>query len=658
MADYGADTRAQYATPAGAIHVSTTGNDATGTGTLAAPYRTITKAVAAAAPGSTVAVRGGSYHEGGNYPTHVSGAVFVPVEKPGITIQNYNGEEVWLDGSSPLSGFTPYATGQWRAPFARAADRTRNQVRGSSSSSYGTYLLAEYPIAHWPELLFIDGVRQTQVQTIAEVGPGKFFVQGSYPNSSGTDQFSFLSTHYVIGVDPAGKSIRVGDISRCITNAADDTTIRGIGVRRYPGSLSDLGVVYSNQRKNITLENVTVEDTSCTAVDLNGAGWAVKHCTFLRSGMMAIASGNNADGGLLEWSYFEKTNLHRFNYGPIGGNIKIGRQWDTTIRFNRMHDTRGHAIWADECVYRARIYGNLLTDTYGIGILHEISGRSWIVDNIIINNGVLSTDATGRLPHNCPAIDIKASSNTYVWNNTIIKPEVGIRFSEGYRKPLNDDGVSWRTTSQWGPVFGQDKSRTDAFYQAEGFEDVWDFYRKEMTWNDTGTSFANNVFAGTAGLNSGQSAFIALYCETGLKGAVDLVGQLHGPNVYVRIDGVTPQRFANSIKHVPGVAASPTVVHFNMTGAGHDGSPSWNTTMDDAGSLLTSGPVTVGNDGILNRRGVLATAPLAPVPAEVQALRDQSPFRLGGVGAGDPGDPPPPIYSVSLRMGARPMLIA
>lgn len=637
MTEYGAVMTTKYPTPSGAIFVSLTGNNATGTGTIGSPYRTVKHAVAQASAGATIAVRGGSYLEGGNYPNHVEGAIFVTVDKPGITIQNYNGEEVWLDGSVSLAGWGTYGTGQWRAPYVRAADRTPTQVRGSDSSSYGTYLNVEFPIAHWPEMLLIDGVVQTQVQTIGEVGPGKFFVQGAYPNASGTDKFSFVSSHYVIGEDPAGKSIRVGSISRCLTNAADNTTIRGIGIRRYVGSLCDLGAVYSNQRTNLAVENVTIEDVSDCGLDLNGRGWTVKRCTFLRCGREAIAAGINADGGLLEWGYFEKTNLRRFNYGPIGGNIKIGRQWDTTIRYNRMHDTRGHAIWVDECCYRTRIYGNYLTDTYGVGILIEISGETWIVDNIVVNNGVLSTDVVKSRPHHGRAVWILSSQDCHIWQNSFIKPEVAIAFDEGYRKPLNEDGASWRTTSQWGSVFGQDKSRTDAFYQAEGFEDVWDFYRQKMTWNNQGAKMANNVFAGTAGISAVQSVFLSLTSETGLKGAVDMVGQLNLPNVYAKLDGVTPQRFANSAKHVPGVAPSAVVVYFSMAGAGHEGSPSWNTTMGDTTSTLTTSNVYADPDQhLLDRDGILSSATVAPVPHEVRALLNLSPFVNRRVGAGDP----------------------
>ncbi|HET7055053.1 MAG TPA: DUF1565 domain-containing protein, partial [Thermomicrobiales bacterium] len=48
---------------AGTYYVATTGNDATGTGTLANPWRTIQKAADSIGPGSTVLIQPGTYAE-------------------------------------------------------------------------------------------------------------------------------------------------------------------------------------------------------------------------------------------------------------------------------------------------------------------------------------------------------------------------------------------------------------------------------------------------------------------------------------------------------------------------------------------------------------------------------------------------------------------
>lgn len=639
MIKYGATPNTVYPTPGGAVIVSTAGNDTTGAGTLASPYRSIKKAVEQVASGGTIAVRAGSYHEGALYPQDlVSESILIPLAKPGITLQNYNGEEVWLDGSQVQTGWASYDTNKWRAAVAVTLHRSPSNVRGQDVSGYGSFLLEEYPIAHWPEQVLIDGVPQVQVQTQAEVVPGTFFVQGSYPIPTGVDHHAFASTHYVIGTNPTGKEVRIGKLGRALTNASDNFTLRGVGIRRYVCNQADLGAMFANTRAGLMLENVTIEDTSNLGIDLASPGWVIRNCTFLRNGRQAINASNRADGGLLEYSYFEKTNIRRFNYGPSGGNIKFGMAWDSTVRYNKMFDTRGHGIWFDECCYRGRIYGNYMENTYGTGVLYEISSRAFIVDNVIIDNGVNSTDTVRRKPRDGPAIDIKSSSFATIWHNTIIRPEVGIVFSEGYRKPLNADGISWRSTAPQGSVFGQDKGRSAQFYTDAGFTDVWQFYRDEMNWNENGVSMANNVFAGTAGIQTVYSVFISYYCEVGDKTAVQMTGQLNRPNIFARLDGVTPQRVINSVKlgatpGTPGLA----VVYFNFTGAGHEGSPSWQATMNDTRSTLTTSNV-IGDERqlLLDRNGILASAPVDTPPHEVQSLLNISPFTRVRYGAGDP----------------------
>ncbi|MBX3473000.1 MAG: right-handed parallel beta-helix repeat-containing protein [Planctomycetes bacterium] len=75
------------------IYVATTGNDTTGTGSLAAPYATPRKGVQMANAGDSVIVRGGSY--AGSY---------VEIQVDNLTLKSYPGE--WAHISMPTSGTT------------------------------------------------------------------------------------------------------------------------------------------------------------------------------------------------------------------------------------------------------------------------------------------------------------------------------------------------------------------------------------------------------------------------------------------------------------------------------------------------------------------------------------------------------------------------
>ena len=73
--------------PVNGIYVSPNGNDATATGSISAPYRSINTALAAAQSGSTIILRGGTYREGQS----------VRVRTPNITIKSRVGEWAVID---------------------------------------------------------------------------------------------------------------------------------------------------------------------------------------------------------------------------------------------------------------------------------------------------------------------------------------------------------------------------------------------------------------------------------------------------------------------------------------------------------------------------------------------------------------------------------
>ena len=91
--------------PANGIYVSPTGNNATATGTVDKPFKSINTALAAAKPGDTIILRGGTYKEGRD----------VRVRKSHITIKSAKGEWAIIDlttynpGNEEHSGVEFYA---------------------------------------------------------------------------------------------------------------------------------------------------------------------------------------------------------------------------------------------------------------------------------------------------------------------------------------------------------------------------------------------------------------------------------------------------------------------------------------------------------------------------------------------------------------------
>ncbi|MCE7001046.1 right-handed parallel beta-helix repeat-containing protein [Saccharothrix sp. S26] len=104
--------------PAAALYVATNGDDGN-PGTLAAPLRTIQRGVDLAQPGTTIHVRGGTYAPSTNIQLLKNGTASQP-----ITLRNYNGERVVIDGEN-----MPYTPGEVGSSIPRA-DRGAVHVEG------------------------------------------------------------------------------------------------------------------------------------------------------------------------------------------------------------------------------------------------------------------------------------------------------------------------------------------------------------------------------------------------------------------------------------------------------------------------------------------------------------------------------------------------
>ncbi len=581
---------ASYPVPSSnTLWVSTSGNDAN-PGTQVAPKQTIKAAAAAAATGATIIVRGGIYYEGGVNEALGSGITFANND---VTVQNYPGEAVWLDGSQVVTGWSSYDTNKYRAAVSISLDRAPTQVRGEQVSDWGSFLLAEHPIAHWPEEVFLDGVPLEQVQNLSDVGPGKFFVQGAHPNATGTWRNLFTSTHYVLGDNPAGKEVRIATLARALSSSRTGLTLRGIGFRRYATSMPDWGCVYVSG-EFLTIENCHFTDHSDYAVHVAttertepvGPRLTVRHNTFLRCGRKGLGA-NYAHDGIIEWNYFEQTNCRGFNYGPDGGAIKLVYSDRTHVRYNRFHDNHGHGIWYDGWCKDTLTYGNHLTDTWGGGIFVEISATCLVVDNIIINNGIYS-DASARSPHSCPGITIAESDDCDVWYNTIIGAERGIHIAEGAR--------------------------------SAGLRGVFPTV--------TSGRICNNVIADMAGLSSVQSSFLSFYDENNVNSTTDF-GITFRSNLYSRYDSSHPARM------VLGREGSTTSVYWSTTGAPSPSNlPPWATATGDTSRFATDADLVIDKPS-----GRLTPASLTPInpyttPSEVSGLMQNSPFVTQRVGAG------------------------
>lgn len=585
-----------YPVPAGAIHVSTTGNDGNA-GTEAAPYRTIKRAAAQAPANSTIVAHEGVYHEGGLYPDLGGGIRF---NNDGVTVQSAPGEAVWLDGSEIVGGWVQDGA-KWRAPVALTLDRAPTQTRGEQVSGYGSFMVPEYPIAHWPEMLLLDGQQLQQVQTLVEVGPGKFFVQGA----GGTGN-TYTSTHYFIGDDPIGHEVRVGNLARAMSISKDDITIRGIGVRNYVTALPDWGAINWSGNPRGVVENVMFQNISTEAIHTESHDSTIRSCTFRMCGQKGVGS-NTSDGLTIEWCEFDTCNNRVFNFGPDAGAVKLTRCQYPIVRYNYFHDTRGHGGWYDESVLEPVHHSNWHQDEWGRSVLLEISASGWVVNNVIIRAGVGSPVAT-RPPYDSPAIWISGSDTCQVWHNTLIGNEVGIKIAQDVRDPF--------AAGSW----GRDPRQDDTYYSTV------------MTWDVQSITVKNNVMADMAGLNNTYSVFAYFYDGNSpkTKSTQDFGPAFEG-NLYAQPETNKPTRFAM------GYQGAAITVYWDRTGTPYGDTVPWVTRIGETGSAnpRTISAIADATNGTVTSAALGLVTP-ATTPAEVTAILTSNPLLASTqpVGAG------------------------
>ena len=134
-------------------YVATSGNDATGSGTLAAPFATIQRAANAAVAGDNVIIRAGTYRETvrpANSGTAVSRITYKAYESDGVY------EEVVISGADPLTGWTAHDTSGGKAIYKTTAMTWNLSDNGASfGTAYRNQIFVNgqmQVLARWPNV--------------------------------------------------------------------------------------------------------------------------------------------------------------------------------------------------------------------------------------------------------------------------------------------------------------------------------------------------------------------------------------------------------------------------------------------------------------------------------------------------------------------------
>jgi mannuronan 5-epimerase len=450
-----------YPIPGGAIYVSPSGVD-TNPGTLAAPLRLLRTAVSRAASGATIVLRTGDYRES---LTSLGGKR--------LTIQAYPHEQAWMTGSVPISGWaadgTAWRKDGWTYRFVRTIDPN--------------YIDPAYPLAGYPDMVFVDGIPLRQVATRSEVVSWTFFVD-------------YNASQLFIGNDPGGRNVEAAALGQALNIAeagSAGSIIRGIGFRYYAVNGTTYGMVIGNAAQ-LVFEN----DTFAWSANM-GISIFASDCVF--RGNLVLSNGGtglNCYRGnrlVIEGNRFAYNNQEHFatGWGTAGSKFLAGK--DMIVRDNIAEDNLCKGLWADGSVYQATIVGNVCRRNSVDGLMFELSSKSIIASNLFYGNA------------RCGLKMGAGSNHVRVYNNTFARNRNNYRINGDTRRNTNAAELAL-----------------------------------DITWKTGDVTFINNVLSENDGANAHNdnldSAYFLVRDYAGGSSASMITA--HDYNAYVRRDPAVP----------------------------------------------------------------------------------------------------------------------
>jgi len=311
-----------------------------------------------------------------------------------VTIQNYPGEVVWLDGSVPVTGWVKSGAVWVKSGWTPRFDHTPSYTKGTAdgTASGWKFLNPAYPMAAHPDQVFVDGVALQQVDSLSKVTTGTFYLDE-------------VTSELSIGSDPTGKQVRASDLAKAISVRYDNVVLRGFGVRRYANSVWHIGAI-TLERPGDVVENMVVNDNATIGIGVTNKDITLSNVTAERNGMLGVTAGK-AYNFTMAHSRFIENNDERFNSSPASGGVKIGRSRGLTIKNNSFIRNFSKGLWMDESVYDAKVIGNNIVENTSHGLSFEISSRGVFANNLVLRN-------------KGAGFKINDSDKIELWNNTFV----------------------------------------------------------------------------------------------------------------------------------------------------------------------------------------------------------------------------------------------
>ena len=391
------------------IHVSLNGND-TAAGTQSEPYRTIGKAAAAALPGDTVTVHGGTYRE------WVKPARGGTDEAHRITYRAAPGEDVFIKGSERVATWTKQKEGDWlaEAPNSRFGDYNPFALKVSGGwLNYGQW--------HTRGDVYLNGEAYYEKASREEVAQQ----EGTWCATVDGDR-TIIRANFG-AADPNQELVEV-NVRECLF-MPEATGLKYITVSGFhfahaaanwapPNLTLQSGAVGPRMGKHWIIENCTITNARCVGIILGQAPGVdyddidaygdhiVRNNVIRRCGQAGIAGQKGPTRSLICGNLIEDTNYRKEFGGWETAAVKFHNSVDTVISGNLIRrvfrEQQGaFGIWIDFGNQGIRISRNLIYDTDEATLFLEMDHGPTLVDgNILIGQPVRSNSEATVFAHN------------------------------------------------------------------------------------------------------------------------------------------------------------------------------------------------------------------------------------------------------------------
>ncbi|MDR1339199.1 MAG: right-handed parallel beta-helix repeat-containing protein [Prevotellaceae bacterium] len=432
-------------------HVSTKGNDA-GTGTEAAPFRTVNRAAQAAYPGDVITVHAGTYREWINPPRGGTG------DDARIVYRAAPGERVEIKGSEVINTWTAEGDGVWKVTLPNSFFGDYNPY---ADSIYGDWFSGRGRVHHTGEV-FLNNRSLYEKETLDKVRKPEIYSRSKDPENSvytwycESDAQNTTIWANFHKYNPNKELVEISVRRTCFypeKPGVNYLSIQGFHISEAASqwaapTAEQIGMVATHWNMGWIIENNVISNAKCSGITLgkergtghnvwlddmsiDGSlhyievtfrtlrnGWSkenigshiVRNNEIFSCEQTGICGSMGAAFSVVENNYIHNIwEKRQFEGAEIAG-IKFHAAIDTQVRGNRICRS-GRGMWFDWMAQGTRVSSNIVYENDLEDLFFEVDHGPYLVDNNILGSpvNVWSMSQGGAYVHNIFAGQMRIS---------------------------------------------------------------------------------------------------------------------------------------------------------------------------------------------------------------------------------------------------------